>query len=400
MSARIRTINWLDVMIKSLVTLSVSICISQTALAETTIRVGQHRLRPNAPSQQIDVLVDGDELISGIDLYAQIGDGGPGLANFSLPSGTPGPAITAVDFSDATIFAEVDDVASNLSSPMLPQAAVYSLALLGTTRRVRADGVLLTMTIDTTGFVEGDWTLNLSNVLPFDEFGGPYDTSFAESGVPTIENGSLAIDLGFCDRNGDMRCDRLGDFDADDVLGPLDIDSLSRAVRSGSTSAFFDIDFDGQVSESDRGFWVHEILNTFFGDANLDGEFNSNDFVDVFQFGIYEDDISNNAGWDSGDWDGDGEFSSSDFVFAFTDGGYEQGPRPQTPVPEPRFPALLIVVAVVYCRRRRPEQRRSHRRTVSHSSNVFSFVERFPYCDRDASQKNATDVPAIRAETA
>ena len=104
---------------------------------------------------------------------------------------------------------------------------------------------------------------------------------------------------------------------------------LSAEARSGANGATFDLDGDGLVDDADRTVWVEasDIGKTYFGDSNLDGEFNSTDFVTVFVAGEYEDGIANNSGWDTGDWNGDAEFDSSDFVTAFISGGYETGPR-------------------------------------------------------------------------
>jgi hypothetical protein len=61
------------------------------------------------------------------------------------------------------------------------------------------------------------------------------------------------------------------------------------------------------------------------GDANLDGHFDSSDFVQVFQAGEYEDTTRRNSSWADGDWDGDLEFTSSDIVLAFMYGNYHRG---------------------------------------------------------------------------
>ena len=83
------------------------------------------------------------------------------------------------------------------------------------------------------------------------------------------------------------------------------------------------------------------MAGTYLGDANLDGEFDSTDFVIVFQGGLFETDIA--AGWEQGDWDGDGLFNSSDFVAAFQDGGYETGPRTVSAVPEPSTAGMFLL---------------------------------------------------------
>jgi hypothetical protein len=107
----------------------------------------------------------------------------------------------------------------------------------------------------------------------------------------------------------------------------------------------------------DHRVWVNEIRRTYFGDANLDGEFSSSDLVAVFQAGQYE--TGQPAGWGNGDWNGDGLFNSSDFVTAFDAGGYEKGPRAaMSAVPEPSSTLLtLFAVAALRFRRQRPEVR-------------------------------------------
>ena len=70
-----------------------------------------------------------------------------------------------------------------------------------------------------------------------------------------------------------------GDFNADGQLDALDIDELSAVVREGSHTKRFDFTDDELVNDDDRAMWVHELKRTYFGDANLDGEFNSSDFT-------------------------------------------------------------------------------------------------------------------------
>ena len=101
----------------------------------------------------------------------------------------------------------------------------------------------------------------------------------------------------------------------------------------------------GEVNDTidldDHLMWVKDLKRTWCGDANLDGEFNGNDFVQAFVAGKYE--TSEYAGWAEGDWNGDGLFDSHDFITAFQDGGYEIGPRPGgvSAVPEPTAGCLL-----------------------------------------------------------
>jgi hypothetical protein len=106
-----------------------------------------------------------------------------------------------------------------------------------------------------------------------------------------------------------------------------------------------------QITDEDRRVWVQDLKRTYFGDANLDGEFNTGDLVQVFQGGEFEDGFLTNSGWSEGDWDGDLEFDTSDFVIAFQAGGFEQGPRAAFLVPEPNGLAMVmeVVMALAGC---------------------------------------------------
>lgn len=131
-----------------------------------------------------------------------------------------------------------------------------------------------------------------------------------------------------------------GDFDGSGERDVADLDLLAAAMVTGDLD--FDLTGDGNVDLADRVFWVEELSNTFIGDANFDGEFNSADFVTVFVPAKYE--TGEAATWSEGDWNGDGVFNSGDFVAAFTGGGYEGGPREGglQVVPEPSSMALFV----------------------------------------------------------
>lgn len=132
-----------------------------------------------------------------------------------------------------------------------------------------------------------------------------------------------------------------------------DIDLLSEQVRIGSNDSRFDLDSDGIVSESDRDLWIHDLKKTWFGDIDLDGEFNSADLVDILQAGEYEDNRVGNSDWGTGDWNGDSEFNTSDLVLALQDGGYKQGLRDAIAnVPEPSSCLVIISGLLLMARRR------------------------------------------------
>ncbi|MCA9217650.1 MAG: hypothetical protein KDB27_31490 [Planctomycetales bacterium] len=138
-----------------------------------------------------------------------------------------------------------------------------------------------------------------------------------------------------------------GDFDLNDVVDVEDIDALMSAIRDASDDLVFDVDTSGTVNRSDLDALVVQTLNTWFGDADLNGEFNSGDLVAVFTASEYEDGVSNNSTWGTGDWNGDGEFDSGDLGVAFQDGGYEKGTRTEAQVvPEPSSVFVLLLSLV------------------------------------------------------
>lgn len=142
-----------------------------------------------------------------------------------------------------------------------------------------------------------------------------------------------------------------GDFDGNGSLGEADITALSAEVQKPVPSQAYDLNGDKKVDQTDRTVWVHDLKKTYFGDANFNGLFNSDDFVQVFQRGEYEDAIAGNSTWSEGDWDGNANFDSADFVKAFQDGGYEAGPRPGavSAVPEPGSASLCLIAALGFC---------------------------------------------------
>ncbi|MCA9213596.1 MAG: lamin tail domain-containing protein [Planctomycetales bacterium] len=191
-----------------------------------------------------------------------------------------------------------------------------------------------------------NWKLSISD----DGISSNADAAF-ESMIPDHPGGDIAspgfVPSGIVNPN-------LGDFDNDGDLDVDDIDALSAEVRAGTNTESFDLNNDAVVSGLDRVVWVEELKNTFFGDSNLDGEFNSTDFVSVFTSGLYESETKGTATWGTGDWNGDGNFDSSDFVTAFQSQAYEKGPRQANAVPEPSAVVSLLVGigALIGARRR------------------------------------------------
>ena len=141
--------------------------------------------------------------------------------------------------------------------------------------------------------------------------------------------------------------DILGDLNYNGEFDMQDLDILTQNVvvapeaPHGDFLRRLDLNGDESVDASDVNHWVTELKSTWIGDANLDGEFNSGDFIEVFQAGKYE--TGELARWSEGDWNGDERFDSTDFIAAFQDGGYEMGARAAVAaVPEPSSLLMLL----------------------------------------------------------
>ncbi len=137
------------------------------------------------------------------------------------------------------------------------------------------------------------------------------------------------------------------------LSGLLNIGSLSNlTVDEGLYKSYTD-ELNGFAAEA--GYTLSVI---FYGDANLDGKFNSSDLVQVLASGKYEDDIAGNSYWTEGDWNSDGDFDTTDLIIAFSGGIDSAGGRyeqesPGNLVPEPSSFALLTLAGLFLLTKRR-----------------------------------------------
>jgi hypothetical protein len=147
--------------------------------AAATIDVGNHLLLPNTPGQVFTIDVAGGDLVQGVDFFLQVADGGPEAAGFE-----DGPEITGVDILDGTIF-DGNHTGEAAGGPLIPQFWQSGTTTL--TGTVAAEGLLATVTIDTTGFFAGSWELLAKDTLMG-------DSNFPTTGVTTnVTNGRLTI---------------------------------------------------------------------------------------------------------------------------------------------------------------------------------------------------------------
>jgi len=115
-----------------------------------------------------------------------------------------------------------------------------------------------------------------------------------------------------------------GDFNSDGVVNVADVDLLSVEIASGGNAPAFDVNGDALAGLADLEVWVHELVITWFGDADLNGAFDLGDIVIVFAAGKYNTGLT--ATWAEGDWNADLVFDLKDLLVADLDGGFGVGP--------------------------------------------------------------------------
>lgn len=159
----------------------------------------------------------------------------------------------------------------------------------------------------------------------------------------------------------------LGDADLNFVLEATDIDLLYDAKDALSTANIHDIDNDGgPTDQDDVNLLVTGVLNTQFGDANLDGVINGLDLSALAS------NWQDTTGWAGGDFNGDDFVNGLDLSLlaanwqfvagSFGGGGVTFNDAQVTGslggIPEPGSGVLLVLGAALLARRRR----RSHAR--------------------------------------
>jgi len=140
----------------------------------------------------------------------------------------------------------------------------------------------------------------------------------------------------------------LGDLDIDGRINDEDIDIISVAIETSATSAKFDLDRDAAaISTLDKDRLIHVILDTEYGDANLDGQ------VSVGDVGILAANFSSSmAGWAMGDFNGDGDVTVGDIGILANN--YNNATSSQ-PIPEPTS-LILLGLASWACLGRRQQR--------------------------------------------
>lgn len=138
-----------------------------------------------------------------------------------------------------------------------------------------------------------------------------------------------------------------GDFDGDGLITANDVDLLSKAIRTDSSSVEFDLNEDGTLDFRDRETWLNRLANATPGDTNLDGEVNFADFTALSAS------MGDSGGWAMGNFNVDPVVDFQDFIMLSSN--YRPDPKAMA-VPESSSGILSLFVlgcAVATLRRNR-----------------------------------------------
>ncbi|MEE8452908.1 MAG: peptidylprolyl isomerase, partial [Thermoguttaceae bacterium] len=154
--------------------------VNVAVLDQLLIIVGDHVLLADTPGQEIQIFVTGGDDVQGLNLNVMVADGGPEVGGTII-----GPTIEDVDVQTGTIFA--DNTTGQTSAPEPTEVPQWEgRTIVTASGTVSAEGLLATITIDTTGFTVGTWDLIVSETLG-------YKSDFAGI-VPSVIDGRIIIE--------------------------------------------------------------------------------------------------------------------------------------------------------------------------------------------------------------
>lgn len=133
-----------------------------------------------------------------------------------------------------------------------------------------------------------------------------------------------------------------GDFDGDGLVTASDIDSIWGLVQAGDPSA--DLNHDGMVNQADIDYLIHTILNTEYGDANLDGFVDAADLAETRK---HIGQVFSGPNWADADFNGDGRSDAADLAVVRSHTGFASAPpaSPASATPDSQPAATSPVVA-------------------------------------------------------
>ena len=147
----------------------------------------------------------------------------------------------------------------------------------------------------------------------------------------------------------------LGDFNGDLALDCADVDALVAELASNGMSLVFDVNSDAMVDHQDLDEWLTIAGEFNIGGAYLPGDANLDGFVDVSDFGIWnQHKFSADNGWCGADFNADGVTDVSDFGIWNTNKFTASNKVAAVPEPGAGMLCLVGCISLVRISRRKP----------------------------------------------
>ncbi len=144
----------------------------------------------------------------------------------------------------------------------------------------------------------------------------------------------------------DQPATETGDFNMDAQVNQYDIDAMFGCIRAGGGDLWYDLTHDGLVNHNDADDLVGGILNTSYGDADL------NHVVDGADYTVWADHYKmTGMGWAEGDFNGDTVVDGADYTL-WAD-NFQAASGQSMLLPEPATLLLVVPPACLLLRRRR-----------------------------------------------
>jgi hypothetical protein len=169
-----------------LTALIVLLSVAPAVLASPTIIVGNTDLLADQAGQKVYLYITGGDQLQNVNLSVQIGDGGPELGGV-----IDGPSLSNIDIFAGTIFDGNNTGRASLTPDGVLTSQVGYEGTTTATGFVTGNGLLATITLDTTGWDGGVFDLRLTGT-----HNG--DTSFANATATgllpvSITNGTITV---------------------------------------------------------------------------------------------------------------------------------------------------------------------------------------------------------------
>jgi hypothetical protein len=225
--------------------------LTASAGAGEEILAATYYLYPNLPAQNITVSVSGGQNIQGVDLFAQIADGGPAVGGAIV-----GPSIVGSINNPGLLFANNNTGIINGNPGNMYGNQLVILSTTTEAGTIVGAGPLATLTVDTEGFPSGTFALNLSGTAAGDsDLGAPRDAAVIDGSI-IVPNVPGIIP---------------GDVNIDGVVNGLDISLVASHWLQMGTNVRGDTNGDGVVNGLDISAVSAHWLQSLQGFANSAG---------------------------------------------------------------------------------------------------------------------------------